>query len=84
MALMRYGFIDHGGTGLHDIWGLHSTTAEAWLSLGVVIAFTAVQRCCGAPLHARGGEMRWPGGGRMKACCTPALARGSCSCSCRR
>ena len=29
MALMRYGFIDHGGTGLHDIWGLHSTTGVA-------------------------------------------------------
>src|SRR5947209_8395861 len=42
MALMRYGFVDHRGTGLHDIWGLHSTIAEAWLSLAVVVAFTAV------------------------------------------
>ena len=41
MALMRYGFVDHKGTGLHDIWGLHSTAAEAWLSLAVVVAFTA-------------------------------------------
>jgi hypothetical protein len=27
---------------LHDIWGLHSTTAEAWLSVAVVVAFTVV------------------------------------------
>jgi ABC-2 type transport system permease protein len=40
MALMRYGFVDPRGTGLHDIWGLGSTTAEAWLSLAVVAVFT--------------------------------------------
>jgi ABC-2 type transport system permease protein len=39
MALMRYGFTDPKGTGLHDIWGLSSTTAEAWLSLAVVTLF---------------------------------------------
>ena len=41
MALMRYGFADPGGSGLHDIWGMSNTTAEAWLSLGVVAAFAA-------------------------------------------
>jgi hypothetical protein len=41
MALMRYGFVDSKGTGLHEIWGLSSTTTEAWLSLGVVALFTA-------------------------------------------
>jgi ABC-2 type transport system permease protein len=40
MALLRYGFVDPKGTGLHDIWGLSSTTASAWLSLAVVVAST--------------------------------------------
>src|SRR5689334_3001071 len=39
MALMRYGLVDPKGRGLHDIWGMSSTTAEAWLSLGVVLVF---------------------------------------------
>jgi len=42
MALMRYGFVDPSGSGLHDIWGMSSTTTEAWLSLAVVFAFAAV------------------------------------------
>jgi ABC-2 type transport system permease protein len=42
MALLRYGFVDPKGSGLHDIWGLSSTTAEAWLSLAVVVLFTAL------------------------------------------
>jgi ABC-type polysaccharide/polyol phosphate export permease len=29
LALMRYGFIDPSGKGLHDIWGMHSVTAGA-------------------------------------------------------
>jgi ABC-2 type transport system permease protein len=41
LALMRYGLVDPKGTGLHDIWGMSNTTAEAWLSLGVVVAFAA-------------------------------------------
>jgi ABC-2 type transport system permease protein len=41
MALMRYGFVDPQGTGLHDIWGMSNTTAEAWLSLAVVLLFAA-------------------------------------------
>jgi ABC-2 type transport system permease protein len=36
LALMRYGVVDPSGHGLHDIWGMHNVTAEAWLSLGVV------------------------------------------------
>jgi ABC-2 type transport system permease protein len=39
MALMRYGFVDPNGTGLHDIWGMSNTTTEAWLSLAVVVLF---------------------------------------------
>src|SRR3954467_8810997 len=39
MALMRYGFVDRRGTGLHDIWGMSNTTAEAWLSLAVIVLF---------------------------------------------
>ncbi len=46
LALLRYGFIDPSGRGLHDIWGMHSVTAEAWLSLAVVavyaVALTAI------------------------------------------
>lgn len=46
LALMRYGLIDPSGKGLHDIWGMHSVTAEAWLSLAVVavwgVALTAI------------------------------------------
>jgi ABC-2 type transport system permease protein len=39
LALMRYAFVDPGGRGLHDIWGMSNVTAEAWLSLAVVAAF---------------------------------------------
>jgi ABC-2 type transport system permease protein len=39
LALMRYGFVDPSGKGLHDIWGMSSVTAEAWLSFAVVAAF---------------------------------------------
>jgi ABC-2 type transport system permease protein len=41
MALMRYGLVDPRGSGLHDIWGMSSTTTEAWLSLAVVALFAA-------------------------------------------
>ena len=41
LALMRYGLVDPNGSGLHDIWGAGSTTAHAWLSLAVVVAFAA-------------------------------------------
>ena len=39
LALLRYGFIDPSGRGLHDIWGMHSVSTEAWLSLVVVAAY---------------------------------------------
>jgi ABC-2 type transport system permease protein len=42
LALLRYGVVDHAGTGLHDIWGMTNTTAMAFLSLGVVALFAAV------------------------------------------
>jgi ABC-2 type transport system permease protein len=46
LALMRYGLVDHGGQGLHDIWGMSDTTAMAALSLAYVgifaVALTAV------------------------------------------
>ncbi|MCU1391118.1 MAG: Transport permease protein, partial [Ilumatobacteraceae bacterium] len=41
LAVMRYGLLD-SSAGLHDIWGMHSTTAMAALSLGVVGAFAAL------------------------------------------
>ena len=41
LALLRYGFIDPSGKGLHDIWGMSNVTAEAWLSLEVVALFAA-------------------------------------------
>jgi ABC-type multidrug transport system permease subunit len=41
LALLRYGFIDPSGKGLHDIWGMSNVTAEAWLSLAVVALFAA-------------------------------------------
>ncbi len=39
LALMRYGLVDHNGTGLHDIWGMTNTTTMALLSLVVVVGF---------------------------------------------
>jgi ABC-2 type transport system permease protein len=39
LALLRYGFVDPSGKGLHDIWGMHSVTTEAFLSLAVVALF---------------------------------------------
>jgi ABC-type polysaccharide/polyol phosphate export permease len=39
LALMRYGLVDRRGTGLHDIWGIQSTTVMAALSVMVVTAF---------------------------------------------
>jgi ABC-2 type transport system permease protein len=39
LALLRYGFIDPSGKGLHDIWGMSNVTTEAWLSLAVVALF---------------------------------------------
>ena len=36
LALLRYGVLNRGGAGLHDIWGLSSTTTDAALSLLVL------------------------------------------------
>lgn len=41
LALVRYGLLDDP-SGLHDIWRLHSTSASAALSLGVVAGFALV------------------------------------------
>jgi len=42
LAIMRYGLVDHRGTGLHDIWGMSSPTAMAILSLTVVTAYAVL------------------------------------------
>jgi ABC-type polysaccharide/polyol phosphate export permease len=42
LALIRYGFLDHRGAGLHDIWGLSNTTEMAALSVGVVALFAVL------------------------------------------
>ena len=41
LALLRYGVLGRGGGGLHDIWGIGTSTAEAGLSL-LVLAGWAV------------------------------------------
>jgi ABC-2 type transport system permease protein len=41
LALLRYGLVDPSGKGLHDIWGMSSVTAEAWLSVAVLVLFAA-------------------------------------------
>jgi ABC-2 type transport system permease protein len=41
LALLRYGVLNRGGAGLHDIWGISNTTADAALSL-LVLAGWAV------------------------------------------
>jgi len=42
LALLRYGVLDHTGAGLHDIWGMTSTTTEAALSLLVLAGWAAL------------------------------------------
>jgi ABC-type multidrug transport system permease subunit len=42
LALLRYGAADPDGHGLHDIWGMNSTSSEALLSLLVLAAWAAV------------------------------------------
>ena len=41
LALVRFGFVDPSGRGLHDIWGMSNVTAEAWLSVAVLALFAA-------------------------------------------
>jgi ABC-2 type transport system permease protein len=42
LALLRYGVLDHGGAGLHDIWGVSNTTTDAALSLIVLAGWAAL------------------------------------------
>jgi ABC-2 type transport system permease protein len=42
LALLRYGVLGHGGTGLHDIWGFGSSTADATLSLLVLAGWAGL------------------------------------------
>jgi len=42
LALLRYGVLGHGSSGLHDIWGVSSTTTAAALSLLVLAGWAAL------------------------------------------
>ena len=53
LALLRYGFIDPSGKGLHDIWGMNSTTTEAWLSLAVVALFAVALSAIAVKVFSR-------------------------------
>jgi ABC-2 type transport system permease protein len=53
LALMRYGLVDHGGRGLHDIWGMSNTTAMAALSLGVVVLFAGAMLAVSVRVFSR-------------------------------
>jgi ABC-type polysaccharide/polyol phosphate export permease len=53
LALLRYGLVDHRGTGLHDIWGMTNTTVMATLSLVVVAAFAAVMLALSVKVFTR-------------------------------
>jgi ABC-type multidrug transport system permease subunit len=53
LALLRYGFIDPSGRGLHDIWGMSNVAAEAWLSLAVVALFAAAMTFISIRVFAR-------------------------------
>jgi ABC-type multidrug transport system permease subunit len=53
LALMRYGFIDPSGKGLHDIWGMHSVTGEAWLSLAVIALWAVALAAISIRVFAR-------------------------------
>ncbi|HSC03398.1 MAG TPA: ABC transporter permease [Solirubrobacteraceae bacterium] len=53
LALMRYGFIDPSGKGLHDIWGMHTVTGEAWLSLAVIALWAVALAAISIRVFAR-------------------------------
>jgi ABC-type multidrug transport system permease subunit len=53
LALLRYGLVDPSGKGLHEIWGMSSVTAEAWLSLAVVTVFAAAFTVISVRVFAR-------------------------------
>jgi ABC-2 type transport system permease protein len=56
LALLRYGFVDPTGKGLHDIWGMSNVTAEAWLSLAVVAVFAAALTAISIRSFSRSAE----------------------------
>jgi hypothetical protein len=49
---MRYG-LERNGAGLHDIWGMSSTTSLAALSLGIVARIAVVFTAVAIPAHSR-------------------------------
>jgi ABC-2 type transport system permease protein len=53
LAVMRYGFVDPSGKGLHDIWGMHSVTAEAWLSMAVIALWAVALMAVSVRVFAR-------------------------------
>ena len=53
LALLRYGLLDRRGVVLHDIWGMHSVTAMATLSLAVVAAFALVMTAVSVRVFSR-------------------------------
>lgn len=53
LALLRYGLIDRHGSGLYDIWGMHSTATMAALSAAVVVAFAVVMLTVATRTFAR-------------------------------
>ena len=58
LALLRYGFIDPSGKGLHDIWGMSNVTVEAWLSLAVVALFAAAMTLISVRVFSRSAVSR--------------------------
>ena len=60
LALMRYGFVDHRGTGLHDIWGMSNTTDRGMAQPRRRRPLRGRVHRAGHPhLHALGGQLRW-------------------------
>jgi ABC-2 type transport system permease protein len=53
LAVMRYGLVDRHATGLHDIWGMHSATGMAALSLAVVAAWALVLSAASVRVFAK-------------------------------
>ena len=49
---MRWGLL-HDSSSLHDIWHLHSTSAMAALSLGVVALFAVLLTAAGIRVFSR-------------------------------
>lgn len=55
IALFRYGLTDDRGQALHNIWGAHSATGMAALSMLVVAAFAAAALAGAVRLFAKAG-----------------------------